>query len=184
MNDINVALVGPGAIGERHLRALQSRGGHVNAVVSWYADEAAAFAAEHGIKVHTTDLDVVLSRSDVDAVSATLIAPDGDLASFALSYHSRASGGSMVVIGEDETYTVRDGALVSNGETLTESGGYDAMMAAAWADQDGEFLDSIREGRMPSFDLGDALPAMRAMAKIAGARVPPVAEPGPGPSDA
>jgi len=90
----------------------------------------------------------------------------------------------MVVIGEDETYTVRDGALVCNGETLTGSGGYDAMMAAAWAAQEGEFLDSIREGRMPSFDLGHALTAMRAVAKIAGARVPPVAEPGPGPSDA
>ena len=68
MNDINVALVGPGAIGERHLRALRTRGGRVNAVVSRYADEAEAFAAEHGIDVHTTDLDAVLARSDVDAV--------------------------------------------------------------------------------------------------------------------
>lgn len=322
MNDINVALVGPGAIGERHLRALRARGGRVNAVVSRYADEAAAFAAEHGIDVHTTDLDAVLARSDIDAVvlaspspfhhdqalaclragkpvmseipyaldlpgaielvevaeqtglqatvahsfrfaapyqeirrrveqgrldirhvtvqqlslrhdnvgwtgrkrdwvddllwhhgghvidlalwfldtadvevlgvvgpdwpgngtymdvSATLVAPDRDIASFALSYHSRASGGSMVIIGEDETYTVRDGALVCNGALVSSgdghlgSGGYDAMMADAWAAQDGEFLDSIRAGRKPSFDLGDALPAMRAMAKIAATREP------------
>jgi 2-hydroxy-4-carboxymuconate semialdehyde hemiacetal dehydrogenase len=320
VNDINVALVGPGAIGERHLRALATGGGRVNAVVSRYADEAATFAAEHGIDLHTTDLDAVLARSDVDAVvlaspspfhhdqalaclragkpvlseipyaldlagalelvevaeqtglqatvahsfrfaapyreirrrveqgrldvrhvtvqqlslrhenigwtgrkrdwvddllwhhgghvidlalwfldapdvevlgvvgpdwpgngtymdvSATLVAPDRDLASFALSYHSRSSGGSMVIIGEDETYTVRDGALVCNGETELESGGYDAMMAAAWAAQDGEFLDSIRENRAPAFDLRDALPAMRAMAKIAATRVPTARE--------
>lgn len=322
MNDINVALVGPGAIGERHLRALRTSGGRVNAVVSRYADEAKAFAAEHGIDTHTSDLDAVLSRADVDAVvlaspspfhhdqalaclragkpvmseipyaldlagatelvevadatglqatvahsfrfaapyreirrrveqgrldvrhftvqqlslrhenigwtgrkrdwvddllwhhgghvidlalwfldttdvdvlgvvgpdwagngtymdvSATLVAPDRDIASFALSYHSRSSGGSMVIIGEDETYTVRDGALVCNGETQMESGGYDAMMVAAWAAQDGEFLDSIREHRMPSFGLADALPAMRAMAKIAATRAAPAGEPG------
>ena len=252
MNDISVALVGPGAIGERHLRALRSRGAEVTVVVSRYPDEAAAFARAHGIAAHTAELDLALARTDVDAVvlaspspfhhdqalaslragrpvlseipyaldlpgaeelvrvaaetglaasvahsfrfaqpyqeirrrvedgrldvrhvsvqqlslrhenigwtgrrrdwvddllwhhgghvidlamwfldtdevdvlgvvgpdwagngtymdvSATLVAPDRDMASFALSYHSRMSGGSMFVIGEDETYAVRD----------------------------------------------------------------------------
>lgn len=317
MNDVNVALVGPGAIGERHLRALRSRGADVGVVVSRYADEAGAFAADHGIDAHTTDLDEALGRSDVDAVvlaspsafhhdqalaslragkpvlseipyaldlagaqelvavaaqtglaaavahsfrfaapyqeirrridggqldvrhvsvqqlslrqenigwtghrrdwvddllwhhgghvidlalwfldspdvevlgvvgpdwagngtymdvSATLVAPDRDIASFAMSYHSRMSGGSMLVIGEDETYAVRDGALVCNGEIVLECGGYDAMMERAWAQQDGDFLDAVREGRPPSFGFVDALPAMRAMAAIAATRSAP-----------
>lgn len=311
-----------GRIGERHLRALQSRGGRVNAVVSRYADEAEAFAAKHGIDVHTADLDAVLARSDVDAVvlaspspfhhdqtlaclragkpvmseipyaldlagatelvevaeatglqatvahsfrfaapyqeirrrveqgrfdvrhfsvqqlslrhenigwtgrkrdwvddllwhhcghvidlalwfldttdvdvpgvvgpdwagngtymdvSATLVAPDRDIASFALSYHSRSSGGSMVIIGEDETYTIRDGALVCHGETQIESGRLRRHDGGGRAAQDGEFLDSIREHRMPSFGLADSLPAMRAMAKIAATRVAPAGESG------
>ena len=57
-----------------------------------------------------------------------------------------------------------------NGEVVLESGGYDAMMAEAWAAQDGDFLDAVREGRSPVFGLVDALPAMRAMAAISATR--------------
>lgn len=309
--DLNVALVGPGAIGERHLISLRAAGARVSAVVSGTAAESAAFAAQYDVPVASTDLDAVLDRDDVDAVviasptqlhagqlrsalsagkptlceipfalslpdavelvdladrkrlqatvahtfryaapyreirdrieqgsfqtrhvvghqlslrhdnigwtgrqrdwvddvlwhhgghlfdtalwfldasevevtgrvgpewsgngtymdvAAVLVAPDGDLASLALSYHSRASFGNLMVIGEDETFEIRGGTLNLNGEPIVECADWEQMMRSAQADQDREFIDSIREDRQPRFALRDAIPTMRVLDALA-----------------
>ena len=314
LGDLNVALIGPGAIGERHLASLRAAGARVDLVVSNSMDEGATFAARHGISSATTDLDRVLAREDIDAVviaspshlhasqsiavlkagksvlceipcaltlrdaeelaeaatasgkeamiahtfrfakpyreirsrvedgsfqtrhvvghqlslrhedigwtgrsrdwaddvlwhhgghlvdtalwyldapevatvgtvgpdwpgngrymdvAAVLVAPDGDLASLALSYHSRMSFGNLMVIGEDQTFEVCGGALVCNGETVIDCGDWETMMRDAQAAQDREFLDSIREGRKPSFTIDDALPTMRVLNELCSGR--------------
>jgi 2-hydroxy-4-carboxymuconate semialdehyde hemiacetal dehydrogenase len=309
--DLNVALVGPGAIGERHLFSLRAAGARVSAVVSGAAAEADAFAAQYDVPTASTNLDAVLGRDDVDAVviasptplhagqlrsallagkptlceipfalgladaqeladladrqrlqatvahtfryaapyreirdrieqgtfqtrhvvghqlslrhdnigwtgrqrdwvddvlwhhgghlfdtalwfldatdvevtgrvgpewpgngtymdvAAVLVAPDGDLASLALSYHSRASFGNLMIIGEDQTFEIRGGTLNLNGEPIVECADWEDMMRSAQAAQDLEFLDSIRQGRQPLFNLRDAIPTMRVLDALA-----------------
>jgi 2-hydroxy-4-carboxymuconate semialdehyde hemiacetal dehydrogenase len=309
--DLNVALVGPGAIGERHLFSLRAAGARVSAVVSGAPAEAEAFAAQYDVPTASAELDAVLGRDDVDAVviaspsplhagqlrsallagkptlceipfalglteameladladrqrlqatvahtfryaapyreirdrieqgtfqtrhvvghqlslrhdnigwtgrqrdwvddvlwhhgghlfdtalwfldatdvevtgrvgpewpgngtymdvAAVLVAPDGDLASLALSYHSRASFGNLMIIGEDQTFEIRGGTLNLNGEPIVECADWEDMMRSAQAAQDLEFLDSIRQGRQPLFNLRDAIPTMRVLDALA-----------------
>jgi 2-hydroxy-4-carboxymuconate semialdehyde hemiacetal dehydrogenase len=99
-----------------------------------------------------------------------LVAPDGDLASLALSYHSRVSFGNLVVVGEDQTFELRRGQLLCNGETIVDVGSWEDMMRDAQAAQDREFLDSLRQGRAPSFTIHDTLPTMRILDKLSSGR--------------
>jgi 2-hydroxy-4-carboxymuconate semialdehyde hemiacetal dehydrogenase len=99
-------------------------------------------------------------------VSATLRAPDGGLATVALSYHARVDVSDYVVIGEDETYQIRDGGLFGpDGPEIlgpNAATGHDAAIDA----QDAEFIAAIREGRIARPSAGDILPAMRALQRL------------------
>jgi 2-hydroxy-4-carboxymuconate semialdehyde hemiacetal dehydrogenase len=100
-------------------------------------------------------------------VSATLRAPHGGLATLALSYHARIGVSDYVVIGEDETYAIRDGGLVSSdGSEVVGPGGATDHDAAIDA-QDAEFISAIRERRLARSSASDILPAMRALQMLA-----------------
>ena len=66
---IRVALAGAGAFGIKHLDALQGVPGvEIVSIVSGTAEEAAAVATRYRARHHSTELDNVLARGDVDAV--------------------------------------------------------------------------------------------------------------------
>jgi 2-hydroxy-4-carboxymuconate semialdehyde hemiacetal dehydrogenase len=309
--DLRVALVGPGAIGQRHLVSLRLAGAEVGVVVGKSLSEAEEFAAEHDIDSFSDDLDDVLARSDVDAVviaspsqvhaaqmsaslkaekpvlceipcalsateaedlaaladrvdcqamvchtfrfaepyralhdrvvsgvfaalhivgtqlslrhenigwtgrqrdwvddvlwhhgghlfdtalwlldaptvqvhgtvgptwpgsgrymdtSALLVSPDGGMASLSLSYHSRVTVGTILIVGENETYQLQGGTLTCNGDVVVDCGDWDTMMREAQAAQDREFVESIRERRRPSCSIHDVMPTMRVLQSIA-----------------
>lgn len=106
--------------------------------------------------------------------AAVLVAPDGDLASIAMSYHSRVRAGTFTLIGEDETYAVRDGVLVCNGETVLDAGGFDGMMKAAMVLQAREFFAAITEQRRPICSIHDIVPTMEVLEELASRRLQPV----------
>ncbi len=65
---LDVALVGPGAIGERHLASLRRAGAAVSVIVGKERAEAEMFAAEHGIDQWSDDLGATLTDPEIDAV--------------------------------------------------------------------------------------------------------------------
>ena len=73
---MRIALAGEGAIAGKHMAALgRIDDVEVVGLVGGDPDDSVAFAAEHGIAVHTLDLDATLARSDVDAVILTTPTP-------------------------------------------------------------------------------------------------------------
>ncbi|MFF1877085.1 Gfo/Idh/MocA family protein [Leifsonia sp. NPDC058230] len=147
---------------------LWHHGGHLFDTALWYLD-----STEVDVR-GTVGPDWPRTGSYMDA-AAVLVAPDGDLASLALSYHSRMSFGGLMVVGEEDTFEIRGGALICNGEIILDCGDWDEMMREAQADQDRDFLDAIRENRRPQFTIDDALPSMRVLDRVsAGRHVDPV----------
>jgi 2-hydroxy-4-carboxymuconate semialdehyde hemiacetal dehydrogenase len=68
-DNVNIAVVGAGAFGLKHLDALSAiTGVTVTALVSPEADDPATVAAKYGIAHVSHDLDETLLRNDVDAV--------------------------------------------------------------------------------------------------------------------
>ena len=66
---MNVALVGPGAIGRQHVEAIRNIDGlDISCVVGGNDDEAAAFADAWEIGQWTSDLDDCLRRADIEGV--------------------------------------------------------------------------------------------------------------------
>ncbi|MEM9655039.1 MAG: Gfo/Idh/MocA family oxidoreductase [Actinomycetota bacterium] len=66
---MRIALGGTGAFATKHLEGLRSiEGADIVSVFGRTGEEAAAFAAEHGVEHAAVDLDEVLARDDVDAV--------------------------------------------------------------------------------------------------------------------
>ena len=75
MTEVRVALVGPGAIGDSHARALVAAGCELVAAVGPKQDEVEAFARRHGIASTALELEPVLGRNDVDAVAVCSPSP-------------------------------------------------------------------------------------------------------------
>jgi predicted dehydrogenase len=71
MSTVRFALVGAGTIGATHAKALAALPdvARLVAVVDTDPAKAAALADRHGVAVISTDLDAVLRRADIDAVS-------------------------------------------------------------------------------------------------------------------
>ena len=66
---MKLALAGAGAFGTKHVDAVAAiKGVEVVSVVDLFADSAAAFAKQHGIGHHSTELADALALDDVDAV--------------------------------------------------------------------------------------------------------------------
>jgi len=66
---LGVAIIGTGTIANAHMRSLEHHApARVVAVYDVLHDRAEAFAQKWNIEVVASDLDKVLSRSDVDAV--------------------------------------------------------------------------------------------------------------------
>ncbi len=66
---MKIALAGAGAFGKKHLDAISSIDGvSVASVVDLTAEGSAAFAKDHGVGHHTTDLNESLALPDIDAV--------------------------------------------------------------------------------------------------------------------
>jgi 2-hydroxy-4-carboxymuconate semialdehyde hemiacetal dehydrogenase len=99
-------------------------------------------------------------------VAAVLEAPDGDLATLALSYHSRKPTNSFLVIGEEHTFSIDNGVLEMDGSVLLDTGGFDVMMRAAMVAQARDFLAVVADGQQPRFSITDALPTMRVLDQL------------------
>ncbi|MFI6322765.1 Gfo/Idh/MocA family protein [Nonomuraea sp. NPDC050556] len=102
-------------------------------------------------------------------VGAVLRAPDGDLATIALSYHARTAAKDLTIITETRTLHLRDGVLTDDRGRILADGG-DRWEADGLARQDRDFLDAITHGRRPGCTVDDVLPAMRILDRLGGPR--------------
>lgn len=99
-------------------------------------------------------------------VGVSLATPSGRIASLSLSYHARIAVSDYLVIGEDETYEIRNGELWSSdgvvvgGETVAE------VQDAAIRAQDKAFVDAIASGTTATPSIADVLPAMEILEAI------------------
>lgn len=100
---------------------------------------------------------------DVGMVLAT---PSGRIASLSLSYHARISVSDYLVIGEDETFEIRDGKLWSSSGVVVASESVAAVQEAAIHAQDKAFVDAVASGTPASPTVADVLPAMEALAAV------------------
>lgn len=95
-------------------------------------------------------------------LSIRVTAPDGRLATLALSYHSRAAAEDCIVITADETFTIVDGTLLRNGHPILEGHSDDDMKKRAIDAQDAAFVEAVRTGT-------EAHPSARELVGLAGA---------------
>jgi 2-hydroxy-4-carboxymuconate semialdehyde hemiacetal dehydrogenase len=65
---LRAAIIGYGTTANSHARILRAEGVDLASVVGRLPDQTAAFAAQHGIPHHTTDLAESLAQPDIDAV--------------------------------------------------------------------------------------------------------------------
>lgn len=100
-------------------------------------------------------------------VGAVLRAPDGDLATIALSYHARTAARDLTIITETRTLHLSGGVLKDDKNRILADGG-DRMEADGLARQDRDFLDAITHGRRPGCTVDDVLPAMRILEILEG----------------
>lgn len=99
-------------------------------------------------------------------LSISVRAPDGRLATLALSYHSRVSAEDCIVITPDETFTIVDGSLLRNGDPVLVSGSDDEMKKRAIDAQDAEFVRAVVDGRQPQPAARDLLGLAKALSDI------------------
>ncbi|MGV9306936.1 Gfo/Idh/MocA family protein [Nonomuraea sp. NPDC004354] len=95
--------------------------------------------------------------------AAVLRAPDGALATIALSYHARLPDRDIVVIAEDRTLRLSGGRLYGTAGVLVDCGDADRMEREGLYRQDRDFLTAVTEGRRPRCVVADVLPAMRVL---------------------
>ncbi|WP_238011653.1 Gfo/Idh/MocA family oxidoreductase [Dactylosporangium sp. AC04546] len=72
---MGVGILGPGAIGACHARAIRAAGGRVVAVAGPKPDENAEFSAEHDIPRSYVDTDELLADDEIDAVVVAAPSP-------------------------------------------------------------------------------------------------------------
>lgn len=68
---MNICMVGYGSIARAHVQALTQEGVTLHTVMGRLPEATAAFAAEHGFRHHTTDLEAALSDPKIDLVVIT-----------------------------------------------------------------------------------------------------------------
>jgi 2-hydroxy-4-carboxymuconate semialdehyde hemiacetal dehydrogenase len=102
------------------------------------------------------------NHMDVGLVLGTA---SGQVATLALSFHSRTPLNDYVVVGEDETYELRDGSLHSSNGVVVDGGSTADVQAAAIRRQDLHFVRSLQAGVSPHPSVVDVLPAMRALSQ-------------------
>lgn len=100
---------------------------------------------------------------DVGMVLAT---DSGRIASLSLSYHARIAVSDYLVIGEEETFEIRDGKLWSSSGVVAGSETVAEVQDAAIRAQDKTFVDAIASGTIASPSVADVLPAMEALAAV------------------
>lgn len=100
---------------------------------------------------------------DVGMVLAT---PSGRIASLSLSYHSRVAVSDYLVIGEDETFEIRDGKLWSSSGVVVGSESVAEVQDAAIGAQDKAFVDAVASETIASPNVVDVLPAMEVLAAV------------------
>lgn len=138
---------------------LWHHGAHLVDTALWLlAEQASVVSGLRGPDWHGSG-----KHMDVDMVLAT---PSGRIASLSLSYHARISVSDYLVIGEEETFEIRDGKLwsskgvVAGGETVAE------VQEAAIHAQDKAFVDAVTSGAIASPTVVDVLPAMAVLAAV------------------
>lgn len=98
-------------------------------------------------------------------VGAVVRAPDGDLATIALSYHARLPARELTIIAEDRTLHLSGGVLRDGDRILTDCG--DRMEIDGMARQNRDFLTAVTQGGRPACTVDDVLPAMRILDRLA-----------------
>jgi UDP-N-acetyl-2-amino-2-deoxyglucuronate dehydrogenase len=137
---LRFALVGAGMIGKVHARALTGVADLV-AVVDTDGDKAAALAAGHGADA-STDLDAVLRRDDVDAVS--ICTPSGLHADGAVA---ALEAGKHVVVEKPIDVTLAAADRIIDAEKRT--GGTVAVISQHRFDRSTEkVLQAVRDGHL------------------------------------
>lgn len=132
---------------------LWHQGAHVVDTVLWLLD--APVVTVHGSR----GPDWHGSGTHMDA-SIGLATAGGSLASIALSYHARMERNDYLVIGEDETYEIRDGRLFSSAGIVVDCGSVADVQAAGIRAQDARFAACVRGEGFPYPSVEDVLPAI------------------------
>ena len=137
---------------------LWHHGAHAVDTAIWLLGQSPAYATG----VRGADWSPTGTHMDVGIVLATA---RGQIASLALSFHSRVTLNDYVVIAEDETFEIRDCTLygpqgaIAGGRTEAE------MQRDGMHAQDLHFIDSLSAGAPVRPSIHDVLPAMRALAQ-------------------
>jgi 2-hydroxy-4-carboxymuconate semialdehyde hemiacetal dehydrogenase len=105
-----------------------------------------------------------------------LAAPDGAIATIALSYHATTSEAEYLLIGEAETLFVGGGRVTRSGETLLEAD-LATQMARAVASQDAAFIDAISTGGAFPMEGRSTLPTLRVQDTVQRAGATPASDP-------
>lgn len=111
-----------------------------------------------------------VGNGEVMDVSAVLRSEDRRLASVALSYHSRLATDDWILIGEELTYELRDGALLSEGELLVPAEPANQWTQPGQRAQAAAFLAAVVTGSEPASSIEAVYPAMTVLQRIQQAR--------------
>lgn len=138
---------------------LWHHGAHLVDTALWLLDEPASVVSG----VRGPDWHGSGKHMDVGMVLATL---SGRIASLSLSYHARIAVSDYLVIGEEETFEIRDGKLWSSSGVVVGSETVAEVQDAAIHAQDKTFVDAVASGTTASPSVVDVLPAMEVLAAV------------------
>lgn len=105
-------------------------------------------------------------------VAGALAAPDGRLASVAISYHSRQPVSDFLVVAPERTLLVDGPLLREDGEVVYDGGDVATVQFDAVTAQDRAFLDAVAGGPPPAVQAADVLPAARVLARLEAGALP------------
>lgn len=138
---------------------LWHHGAHLVDTALWLlAEQASVISGVRGPDWHGSG-----KHMDVGMLLAT---SSGRIASLSLSYHARIAVSDYLVIGEEETFEIRDGRLWSSSGVVVGSETVAEVQAAAIHAQDKTFVDAIASGTIASPSVVDVLPAMEVLAAV------------------
>jgi 2-hydroxy-4-carboxymuconate semialdehyde hemiacetal dehydrogenase len=138
---------------------LWHHGAHLVDTALWLLGEQASFVS--GLR--GPDWPGSGKHMDVGMLLAT---SSGRIASLSLSYHARIAVSDYLVIGEEETFEIRDGKLWSSSGVVVGSETVAEVQDAAIHAQDKTFVDAVASGTTASPSVVDVLPAMEALAAV------------------